>query len=461
MKPSFGLERLFVGQVKRKPLSSAEAIGRCDLPARAPPMSILQSGHSGAGFLSSLMLEPDYRAYPYRWVVLACFMLVAAISQLLWITFAPITIEAARFYGTSDMMIGLLSMSFMIIYILVVIPSAWAIDTWGLRAAVGVGAALTAVFAMTRGLFAENFTLVFVSQIGLAVGQPFILGAITKVAARWFPAKERATASGLGTLALYIGILVAMGLTPSLTIRHGMRNMLLIYGVVAAVAAVLFFALVRERPPTPAGKDERALMFDGLKQMLRQRDFILLMFIFFVGMGIFNGVSTWIETIIRPRGFTIAEAGTLGALMLVGGIVGALVMPILSDLRGRRRVFIIISLIGMIPGLVGMTFATSYGPLMASGFVFGFFLLSSGPIGFQYGAEITNPAPEGTSNSLLIAMGQISGIIFILCMDAFKAPGGAMTGSMLALIALTVISAILAVLLKESPVAAARPPRAR
>ena len=120
--------------------------------------------------------------------------------------------------------------------------------------------------------------------------------------------------------------------------------------------------------------------------------------------------------------------------------------------RGRRP-FIIVSLVGMIPGLAGMTFATSVPLLLLSGFVFGFFLLSSGPIGFQYGAEITHPAPEGTSNSLLLVMGQVSGILFIVCMDAFKSAGGAMTGSMLALIALTAACVVLAALLRESPVA--------
>ncbi|HVN30497.1 MAG TPA: MFS transporter [Thermoanaerobaculaceae bacterium] len=406
------------------------------------------------------MPESEYRAYPYRWVVLATFMVITVMSQASWITFAPITIEAAHFYGTSDLMIGLLSMSFMVIYILIVIPTAWAIDTWGLRTAVGLGAALTGVFALTRGLFAGSFPLVFASQVGLAVGQPFILGSITKVAARWFPVRERATATGLGTLAIYVGILASMGLTPPLTIRYGIRSMLLFFGIVTVVATILFFLLFRERPPTPAGHDERALMLDGLKGMLRQKDFILLMVIFFVGLGIFNGVSTWIETIIRPRGFTIAQAGTLGALMLVGGIVGAIAIPILSDLGHRRRIFIIISLIGMIPGLVGMTFATSYKLLLASGFTFGFFLLSSGPIGFQYGAEITHPAPEGTSNSLLLVMGQISGIVFVVCMDTFKSPSGVMTGSMLALIALTALSVVLATVLKESPVATSkgRPP---
>ncbi len=399
------------------------------------------------------MANLEHRAYPYRWVVLASFMLIAAMSQVLWITFAPITIEAARFYGTSDLMIGLLSMSFMVVYVVIAIPSAWAIDTWGLRTAVGLGAVLTAVFAVTRGVFASSFPLVLISQVGLACGQPFILGAITKVAARWFPAQERATAAGLGTLALYLGVLAAMGLTPTLTIHHGVRTMLLIYAVATLLAAIAFFALFRERPPTPAGPEERALMLDGLKRMLRQKDFILLLAIFFVGLGIFNGVSTWIETIIRPRGFTIEQAGTLGTLMLVGGILGAIALPLLSDWRRRRRPFIVAALAGMIPGLVGMTFATSYPLLLASGFVFGFLLLSSGPIGFQYGAEITHPAPEGTSNTLLLVMGQISGIIFIFAMDAFKSTGGAMTGSMLVLIALTAVSAGLAMMLRESPIA--------
>jgi hypothetical protein len=81
--------------------------------------------------------------------------------------------------------------------------------------------------------------------------------------------------------------------------------------------------------------------------------------------------------------------------------------------------------------------------------VMGFFLLSAGPIGFQYGAEATYPTPEGTSNGLLILMGQISGIIFIFAMDAFKAPDGSMTASMVVLIALMAVSILLSFLLRE------------
>lgn len=374
-------------------------------------------------------------------------------TQVLWITFAPITSAAAQFYHTSDLMIGLLSMSFMIVFIFVFFPSAYVIDTWGFKTAVGIGAILTAVFGLSRGIFASNFTFVLISQIGIAIGQPFVIGAITKIAARWFPIEERATASGFGTLALYLGPLLAMLITPLLVLRIGIARMLLAYGIVSAAAAVFFLLVAREHPPTPAGPDERALMLDGFKSMLRQRDFIFLMIIFFVGLGMFNSISTWIEDIIRPRGFTISQAGVLGGLMLLGGIIGAVTISFISDQSRRRKPFILVAIIGLIPGLMGMTYLTSYWLLLLSGFAFGFFLLSAGPVGFQYGAELTHPAPEGTSNILLLVAGQISGIIFIFGMDALKAPAsGEMTVSLLIMAGLAVICIVLAAMIRESPV---------
>ncbi len=402
------------------------------------------------------MAESEIKVYGYRWVVLSAFMFILGMTQLLWITFAPITKDAAQFYGVSDLKIGLFSMSFMVVYVFVSIPASWVIDTYGFRVGVGIGTVLTGVFALTRGIFASDYDLVLLSQIGIAVGQPFVLNSITKVAARWFPINERATAAGLGSLAMYLGIAAGMALTPYLTIKHGLPGMLYIYGVVAMVSAFTFIVLARENPPTPPclpGQEERALMLDGLKQMLRQRDFIILMVVFFIGLGIFNGVTTWIEDIIRPRGFTVVQAGNLGGLMIIGGIIGAVVMPPLSDFFRKRKPFILLALVGAIPGLLGITFATSYWLLLVSGFIFGFFVMSAGPIGFQYGAEVTYPAPEGTSNGLLILMGQISGIIFILAMDRFKSPAtGSMTPSMLILIGLMVLGLVLFPVLKESTI---------
>jgi len=398
------------------------------------------------------MNEPSaVRASGYRWVMLVAFMLAIAVNQLLWISFAPITGDAAAFYGVDDLAIGLLSLVFMVVFIVVSIPASWVIDTYGIRVGVGIGAVLTGMFGLLRGLLAADYTWVLVAQIGIAVGQPFVLNAIAKIAGRWFPMSERATATGLASLAIYVGIFAGLAATPMIVLRSSIPTALLVYGTISAAIAVLFFVLARERPPTPVGPEERSLVFDGLKSVFRNRGFLLLLVLFFVGLGVFNAVTTWIEDIVRPRGFTIDQAGLVGGLMVIGGIVGAIVIPPLSDRLRRRVPFIVLALAGSIPGLLGVTFATSYGLLLASAFVLGAFLLSSGPLGFQYGAEVTFPAPEGTSNGLLLLAGQISGIAFILGMDALKsASSGSMTVSLVILTGLMAVALLLATQLRES-----------
>lgn len=397
------------------------------------------------------MEKSRVRVYGYRWIILVAFMLVIAANQLLWITFAPITGDAARFYGVSDLAIGLLSMIFMIVFIIASIPASWVIDTYGIRIGVGIGAALTGLFGLLRGLFAADYTGVLIAQAGIAVGQPFVLNAIAKIAGRWFPLNERATAAGMGTLAIYLGIFVGLALTPFLVLRSSIATTLMVYGAFSAAIAILFFVLARERPPTPVGEEARSLVFDGYKRLFRQREFILLLILFFIGLGVFNAVTTWIEEIVRPRGFSIDQAGLVGGLMVLGGVVGAIVIPPLSDRMRRRVPFIILALAGAIPGLIGITFATSYSLLLASAFVLGAFLLSSGPLGFQYAAEVTYPAPEGTSNGLLLLAGQVSGIAFIIGMDALKSPAtGSMATSLLILTGLMVACLALATRLRES-----------
>ena len=394
------------------------------------------------------------RLYRYRWVVLGAFALLNAVVQANWITFAPITDNAAAFYDVSELKIGLLSMVFMVVFVVVSIPASYVIDTYGLRVGIGIGAVLTGVFGLTRGLLGSDFSWVFASQIGLAVGQPFVMNAITKVGARWFPLAERATAAAVPSLAQFIGIIAAMAATPALFDGLEMSGMLRFYGALSAVGALVALLLVRERPPTPPGEPElepRTRVFAGLRHIVRQRDMLILLTLFFVGLGMFNAITTWIEQLVDPRGFDSEQAGMLGAAMVVGGILGAAVLSVLSDRLRRRKPFLVLAVAGMAPGLVGLAFATTYPLLLASSFVFGFFLMSAYPVGFQYSAEITHPAPEATSQGLLVMAGQVSGILFILGMDAFRTgPDDSMTGSMVVFIVLTGLVIALSALLRES-----------
>ncbi len=392
------------------------------------------------------------KVYPYRWVVLAVFMLINLAIQIEWICFAPITGPAAQFYKVSDLQIGFFAMSFMVVYLPLSIPISWMIDTLGFRKAVGLGAILMAAFSLLRGILATDYTWVLVATLGVAVAQPFLLNAISTVAAKWFPMEERATAAGLVIVANFIGVALGQELSPGLMTGSGIPGMLLVYGIVTALSSLIFLAFAREAPPTPPclpGQEGRALMLDGLKSMLKLKDVWLLIVLFLVGMGIFNGVSTWIEDIVRPRGFSIQQAGDFGAFLLVGGIVGAIVVPLLSDRLHRRKIFLLVGMVLAVPGMVGFTFATSYGLAAVSMLVLGFFLMSLAPIGYQYAAEITYPAPEGTSNGLLNLAGQAS-VIFIYAMDAFKGADGTFTPSLVILAVLMVVASFLITALHES-----------
>jgi len=280
---------------------------------------------------------------------------------------------------------------------------------------------------------------------------PFLLNAWTKVPANWFAISERATAVGLVTLANLIGTALGLVLTPVLTETISLPTVQLIYGGIAAFSSVLFILLAKERPPTPpgpAGSEARALMLDGLKHALTVRSFWLYLFVSFIGLGIFNGVTTWVENIIRPRGFTPTDAGTLGALMLVGGILGAVIIPPFSDRQRRRQPYILLGLLLAIPGLAGLTYATGSWSLFLSAFALGFFLVSTSPVGMQYAAEITQPTPEGTSNGLIQLFGQAS-VVFVYIMEALKTPDGSFTPALLLAIGLLVLSAFLVTQMKD------------
>ena len=167
-------------------------------------------------FGGTFMDKTEYSVYGYRWIVLAVFMAVNLTIQMLWISFAPITGNAAQFYAVGDLEIGALAMVFMLAFIPLSIPVSWLIDTYGFRLAVNIGVVLMGICGILRGLVGANYGLVLLTTIGIAIAQPFLLNAWTKVPANWFSIEERATAVGLVTLSNLVGTAIGMVLTPIL-----------------------------------------------------------------------------------------------------------------------------------------------------------------------------------------------------------------------------------------------------
>ena len=400
------------------------------------------------------MAATDIKLYPYRWVVLAAFMLINVMVQVLWICYAPVATIAASAYGVGRDGVDMLANLFLLIYLPVAIPAAWAIDTFGFKKAVGFGAILMAVFGLLRAAFPVSYTAALIGSIGISVGQPFLLNAFTKLAAEWFPQKQRATITGFIFLSLFLGIGLGESLSPGLVSSFGFAGMQLVAGIASAVATVIFLVFARAKPPTPPsppGEEVRALVLDGIKQILKNRSVYLLSLALLIGSGIVNGVFTLIDGLDQEKGLGVSQGVLLVALLLLGGIVGSVVVPAVSDGIRRRKPILLVGLFVAVPGTIGLVLVRNFPVEAALFFVVGFFMTGFTPLAYQYGAEITHPAPEGTSNGIFALVVQASGLLIVL-MDALRgAFHNSYMPSFIGLAVLLAASGALLFTLKESP----------
>jgi MFS family permease len=400
------------------------------------------------------MAVSEVKLYPYRWVVLAAFMLINVMVQVLWICYAPVASIAATAYGVQRADVDLLANLFLLIYIPIAFPAAWAIDTFGFKKAVGFGALLMAVFGILRAAFPLSYTAALIGTIGISIGQPFLLNAFTKLAAEWFPQKQRATITGVIFLSLFLGIGLGETLGPGMVDGLGFGGMQLAYGIAAAAATVVFLVFARAKPPTPAsppGEEVRALVFDGLRQILKNRNVYFLSLALFLASAIVNSVFTLIDGLGKEKGLTIDQGVLLTALLLLGGIVGSVVMPAVSDGIRRRKPVLLVGLFVGVCATLGLSFGTGYVFEAVAFFFLGFCVTGMTPVAYQYGAEITHPAPEGTSNGIFALVVQASGLLIVL-MDALRgAFNNSYIPSFIGLAVLLAGSGILMFSLKKSP----------
>jgi len=234
-----------------------------------------------------------------RWAVLIVYMFVAALTQLYWLNFAAIDTYLESNLNLSAMKVSYLTTVFPLLFVLLSIPAGIIIDNKGYKFGVGIGTIFTGAFALVRLINPTSYTVLLISQIGISMGQPFVLNGITKLALTWFPKDEEATAVGLGSLALFLGMIVGLGATPMLVQSMGFNKMLLIYAIIGVVSIPIFYIFTK--PSTAAIENkidsEEISYIQGIKKIIKVRDFILLGIVAFIGIGVFNGLLTWLRKI--------------------------------------------------------------------------------------------------------------------------------------------------------------------
>lgn len=258
--------------------------------------------------------------------------------QVLLILQGPIKAE----FQLSDGDLGLLTgLAFALFYSTLGIPAALWADR-GVRKNIIAGAlAIWSAMTALSGL-AQNYVQLALARMGVAVGEAGGTPPATSMIADLYGPKERATAMGVYTLGIGIGIMAGFPFGDLIVSKFGWRVAFFAAGVPGLLLAVFVFLAVRE--PKRGAADQRAVaakapgMMESLRFFLSQPAFVWLL----VGCTLIcisaNAWLAWVpELLSRQFEYAPGERGlALGTLIGGLGCAGAILIGLLCDRLSRR-----------------------------------------------------------------------------------------------------------------------------
>jgi MFS family permease len=386
---------------------------------------------------------------PYRWAVLMAYFGVAAMSQMLWLNLAPLVSFIQLKYNVSELMVSSLLLSFPLFYLALSMHSGTMIDRKGYRYVIILGSIISAVFACVR-IFDGNFYMLVIGQTGIAIGQPYIINGISKLVSDWFDKEQGAMATGIGTAGMLIGMALGMGLTPALNESMGFSQTMMVFAVISVVLTLIFILLAKENNVVKAKVMATSAM-NEIKFLLKNKNLTMLFIIWFFAFGFFNGLTTWLEPMIKPNGINAEEAGMVGAFLIIGGIVGSVIIPTLSDKFKVRKPFLIMCCLAALAVLYPLCTLSSLNIVYLLGGLMGFFFLPGYALFLSMCEEIAGNEKAGTATGLLMLAGNAGAVITIILMPLVNGESTIWTNAIYLLFLLMAVTLLLILTkLKES-----------
>ncbi|KAG9962672.1 MFS general substrate transporter, partial [Aureobasidium melanogenum] len=376
--------------------------------------------------------EP-YKLYKRRFVGLVVLFMLNIIVSWDWLTFSAVSSTSAQFFNVSESAINWLSTGFLFAFIIASPFTIWALHR-GPKTSIVISALLLFLgnwirYAGSRAGSHGNFPLVIVGQIIIGFAQPFVLAAPTRYSDLWFPETGlfgRVSATALASLANPLGGALGQLIGPLwATIPEDVPDMVLYTAIVSCVACLPAFVVPSKppTPPSPTGGIKKLDITGSIKLLKSNKAFILVLIAFGVYVGFFNAVSSLINQIFEPYGFTETDAGIAGAILIFVGLgASAAVSPFVDRTKlYLPTIKLLVPLIAI--GYLALIFMpetrTTAGPYAICALL-GAASFSLLPCALEYLVEITHPASPEVSSTICWAGGQLLGAIFIIVMDALK-----------------------------------------
>ena len=194
----------------------------------------------------------------------------------------------------------------------------------------------------------------------------------------------------------------------------------------STVASIPSF-FIPAKPPTPPSRafiEEREPLIESLRTLFSTLEFWLVFLPFSIYVALFNSISSLLNQILQPHGFSETDAGITGAILIVVGLVAAAICSPITD-RLKHYLGTIKILVPIVAAAyIGFIFApnsSTVAPPFVVAALLGASSFSILPVVLEYLVEITYPMSPEISSTLCWAGGQVFGAIFIIIENALKA----------------------------------------
>jgi len=359
------------------------------------------------------------------WGLLLAYSAVMAATQVLWVTYTPITTATAEHWGVSEEAVGWLAQVFPLLYVALALPFGYWADRW-FRGTLAIGAALTAAGALVR--LVPGFGWALAGQIVVSVAQPLVVNGISKIVSLYVAPERRAAAIAVGSSSMFLGILLSTASVPFLMDGQGLPAVTGSQAVFAVAASLLFLIALRRRPLYEGERTERA----SIRALWSQRWIRQLCLLLFVGFGLFIALTTWLDVLSDRLGMSEEQVGIGLGLMTVAGIVGAGIVPNWAASGNRSRWTLCASLAVSVATLVALGAGAPVAAFLALLSLSGFLLLAALPIILVTAESRVKPEIAGTVTGLLLLFGNLGGIVLSLAVQGLLKERGLAIGMLVA-----------------------------
>jgi nitrate/nitrite transporter NarK len=305
-----------------------------------------------------------------------------------------------------------------------------AVDRHGARRVGAIAMVVGAVACAARALTTDAWTLALAMlAFGMHVG--FVAPAIPKALAGHVPATALGRANGLALLGYTAGtaLTVLFGRTVLAPAVGGWRAAMVVAAIAMVVAAILWYALVRDR-----GTLSRHARFVDSIVLLRDPALARVAAMHFLLFGGYLSLLGLLPRALTEAGLAPAEVGVAVAGWLCAAGVANFVGPVVSDRIGRRRPIVFAGAILASLALVAIAFVQPEHalPFLAIGALGGG---AFAPLLLAMPLEIrtVGPTKVGAALGLLMLVGQLGGFVLPIAVGVVKDGPMGFGGAMLLL----------------------------